>query len=165
MTTTWKQNQPSTASFNPAQDSVHSSSGIAAVDFPAHHVSSPADQATISKGITFTGEITGTDSLIVYGKIEGRVNLPGSRVTVGRCGQVIANIAASEIVIQGKVRGNVSATDRVEIRADGALTGDVATARISIEDGAFFKGGIDIRKSEKRVMLEAASEQPKSALA
>jgi len=135
------------------------------VDFPAHHASSPADQATISKGIIFSGEISGTDSLVVYGKIEGRINLPGSRVTVGRNGQVIASIAAAEIVVQGKVRGNVAATDRIEIRAEGALTGDVTTARISIEDGAFFKGGIDIRKSEKRSMLTAASEMPKSALA
>ena len=165
MTTMWKPNQPSTVPHNSPQDSAHALPGIAAVDFPAHHASSPADQATISKGIVFSGEITGTDSLIIYGKIEGRISLPGSRVTVGRNGQVTANIAAAEIVVQGKVRGNVSATDRLEIRADGALTGDVTTARISIEDGAFFKGGIDIRKSEKKSMLAPATEMPKSALA
>ena len=76
------------------------------------------------------------------------INLPGNRVTVGRNGQVAANITAREIVVLGKVHGNVTATDRVDIRAEGALNGDVAAARISIEDGAFFKGGIDIRKPD-----------------
>jgi cytoskeletal protein CcmA (bactofilin family) len=69
-------------------------------------------------------------------------------VTVGRNGQVAANINAREIVVLGKVRGNMTATDRVDIRAEGSLSGDVAAARISIEDGAFFKGGIDIRKPD-----------------
>ena len=82
--------------------------------------------------------------------MEGSINLPGNRVTVGRNGQVAANITAREIVVLGKVRGNVSATDRVDIRAEGSLTGDVAAARISIEDGAFFKGGIDIRKPDAK---------------
>ena len=107
-----------------------------------------ADQASIGKGLFIKGEITGTESLFIDGKVEGSVNLPGNRVTVGRNGQVAANITAREIVVLGKVRGNVTASDRVDIRAEGALTGDVAAARISIEDGAFFKGGIDIRKPE-----------------
>jgi cytoskeletal protein CcmA (bactofilin family) len=78
--------------------------------------------------------------------VEGSINLAGNRVTVGRNGVVAANINAREIVVLGKVRGNLTASDRVDIRSDGSLTGDVVAARISIEDGAFFKGGIDIRK-------------------
>ena len=109
---------------------------------------SAGDQATIGKGLFVKGEITGSESLFIDGKVEGSISLPGNRVTVGRNGQVAASVTAREIVILGKVRGNVSATDRVDIRAEGALTGDVAAARISIEDGAFFKGGIDIRKPE-----------------
>ena len=108
------------------------------------------DQATIGKGLLVKGEITGSESLYIDGKVEGSINLPGNRVTVGRNGQVAASITAREIVILGKVRGNVSASDRVEIRAEGSLTGDVSAARISIEDGAFFKGGIDIRKPEAK---------------
>ena len=88
--------------------------------------------------------------LYIDGKVEGAINLPGNRVTVGRNGQVAANIVAREVVVLGKVRGNVSATDRVDIRAEGALNGDVSAARISIEDGAFFKGGIDIRKADAK---------------
>ncbi len=108
------------------------------------------DQATIGKGLFIKGEINGSESLYIDGKIEGSVNLPGNRVTIGRNGQVTASITAREIVVLGKVRGNVTATDRVDIRAEGSLSGDVAAARISIEDGAFFKGGIDIRKPENK---------------
>jgi cytoskeletal protein CcmA (bactofilin family) len=85
-------------------------------------------------------------------------------VTVGRNGQVAANITAREIVVLGKVKGNVSATDRVDIRAEGSLNGDVAAARISIEDGAFFKGGIDIRKPDAKPTAVPAPE-PKVATA
>ena len=133
---------------------------------PAHRAPVTAgDQATISKGLFLKGEITGTESLFIDGKIEGSVNLPGNRVTVGRNGQVTASIAAREIVILGKVRGNVVASDRVDIRAEGALTGDVSAARISIEDGAFFKGGIDIKKADTKLAIpaSAALEVPKPA--
>jgi len=77
-------------------------------------------------------------------------------VTIGRNGQVGANITAREVVVLGKVRGNISASDRVDIRAEGSLHGDVAAARISIEDGAFFKGGIDIRKPDAKPAPGAA---------
>lgn len=114
------------------------------------------EQATIGKSLFIKGEITGSEALFIDGKVEGSVSLPGNRVTVGRNGQVAANISAREIVVLGKVRGNVTATDRVDIRAEGALTGDVAAARISIEDGAFFKGGIDIRKADAKPAAAAA---------
>jgi cytoskeletal protein CcmA (bactofilin family) len=124
------------------------------------------DQATIGKGLFIKGEITGSESLYIDGKVDGSINLPGNRVTVGRNGQVAASISAREIVVLGKVRGNISATDRVDIRAEGALTGDVAAARISIEDGAFFKGGIDIKKPDTKAAAApaAAAEPAKTAV-
>jgi cytoskeletal protein CcmA (bactofilin family) len=109
-------------------------------------VQSPTEQATIGKSLVVKGEVTGSESLYIDGKVEGAINLPGNRVTIGRNGQVAANITAREVVVLGKVKGNINASDRVDIRSEGALTGDVIAQRISIEDGAFFKGGIDIRK-------------------
>src|ERR1700722_8105178 len=106
-----------------------------------------SDQATIGKSLVIKGEVTGSESLYIDGRVEGSINLSGNRVTIGRNGVVAANINAREIVVLGKVRGNLTASDRVDIRSDGSLTGDVVAARISIEDGAFFKGGIDIRKA------------------
>ena len=106
-----------------------------------------ADQATIGKSLVIKGEVTGSESLYIDGRVEGSISLAGNRVTIGRNGVVAANINAREIVVLGKVRGNLTASDRVDIRSDGSLTGDVVAARISIEDGAYFKGGIDIRKA------------------
>jgi len=127
---------------------------------PSRATVAAGDQATISKGLFVKGEITGSESLFIDGKVEGSINLPGNRVTVGKNGQVAASISAREIVVLGKVKGNVSATDRVDIRAEGALTGDVTAARISIEDGAFFKGGIDIRKADAPATKTVEAPKP-----
>ena len=173
----WKPNQPGPSNLPPTPEPL-----AARPAPPAPPVVEPADsrasvtstttsgeQATIGKSLFIKGEITGSESLFVDGKVEGSINLSGNRVTIGRNGQVAANITAREIVVLGKVRGNVSATDRVDIRAEGSLNGDVSAARISIEDGAFFKGGIDIRKPESKsgpaaVAAPAAAAEPPKAL-
>jgi cytoskeletal protein CcmA (bactofilin family) len=146
----WKPSQPSSNSPSISPEPVRPVSPSPAFEpAAAARVAAPVpEQATIGKGLVIKGEIGGSESLFIDGKVEGSINLPGNRVTVGRNGQVAASINAREIVVLGKVRGNVSASDRVDIRAEGALTGDVSAARISIEDGAFFKGGIDIRKGD-----------------
>jgi cytoskeletal protein CcmA (bactofilin family) len=125
---------------------------------PLSSATAVSDQATIGKSLVIKGEVTGSESLYIDGRVEGSIHLPGNRVTVGRNGVIAANITAREAVILGKVRGNVTATDRVDIRNEGSLTGDVIAQRISIEDGAFFKGGIDIRKpnvNDKQQAVEA----------
>jgi cytoskeletal protein CcmA (bactofilin family) len=160
----WKPSQsvPSTPSFTP--EPVHPTPP-APVAEPTHRAPvTVGDQATIGKGLFVKGEITGSESLFIDGKVEGSINLPGNRVTVGRNGQVAASVAAREIVILGKVRGNIFASDRVDIRAEGALTGDVTAARISIEDGAFFKGGIDIKKADAKPGAPVPPELPKPIL-
>lgn len=162
----WKPNQPGStpqtpepqrpsSPATPTSSSFEATSSAAPVRPAASSTGSPAaastpaasgEQATIGKSLIVKGELSGSESLYIDGKVEGAINLPGNRVTVGRNGQVAANIMAREIVVLGKVRGNCQASDRVDIRSEGSLTGDVIAARISIEDGAFFKGGIDIRK-------------------
>lgn len=168
----WKPSQTGTVSPNPTPEPaprpapVASSTPVAEPANRAPVASSSAEQATIGKGLYVKGEITGTESLFIDGKIEGSINLPGNRVTVGRNGQVTANVTAREVVILGKIRGNVNASDRVDIRAEGSLAGDVAAARISIEDGAYFKGGIDIRKPEAKAEASkpvAAAPAPQTA--
>ena len=142
-------------------------SGSEAPAAPRPVSASTADQATIGKSLVIKGEVTGSESLYIDGRVEGSINLAGNRVTVGRNGVVSANINAREIVVLGKVRGNLTASDRVDIRSDGSLTGDVVAARISIEDGAFFKGGIDIRKAGQKANGEEVkpSTQPAEAVA
>jgi len=164
----WKPtNQPMTPSSRPNEPERAAAPAQAApaVSEPAaapRPVSTTApDQATIGKSLVIKGEVTGSESLYIDGRVEGSINLAGNRVTVGRNGVVSANVTAREIVVLGKVRGNLTASDRVDIRSDGSLTGDVVAARISIEDGAYFKGGIDIRKAGQK----ANGEEVKSAAA
>jgi cytoskeletal protein CcmA (bactofilin family) len=159
----WKPTQTGPASPNTTPEPARPLPPPPAAEPVSRAPVSAGDQATIGKGLYIKGEITGTESLFIDGKVEGSISLPGNRVTIGRNGQVAASVTAREIVILGKVRGNVSATDRVDIRAEGALTGDVAAARISIEDGAFFKGGIDIRKPDAKpaAVAPAVPEAPK----
>lgn len=125
---------------------------------PRTSIVNSQEQATIGKSLVIKGEVTGSESLYIDGRVEGSVNLPGNRVTVGRNGQVQANINAKEVVVLGKVKGNVTASDRVDIRNEGSLGGDVVCQRISIEDGAWFKGSIDIRKPGAKEMNGTAKE-------
>ena len=174
----WKPNTPGSGTANPATPEPvrptppQASTATSSYEQPAPRTATPqpatatGEQATIGKSLMIKGEVTGSESLYIDGRIEGTITLPGNRVTVGRNGQVAANINAREIVVLGKVRGNCTASDRIDIRSEGSLTGDVIAARISIEDGAFFKGGIDIRKpgdakaGDARPGAGAATEQP-----
>jgi cytoskeletal protein CcmA (bactofilin family) len=108
------------------------------------------NEARIGKGLVIKGEITGSESICVDGKVEGSINLPGHRVTVGPEGQVFATITALEVVVQGKITGNVTVSGRLEVRSEGSLTGDVVAERINIADGAFFKGKIEIVRAGQR---------------
>jgi cytoskeletal protein CcmA (bactofilin family) len=143
-------NEPERPSIPPSVAPISTEPTTPAATTPRPVAATSADQATIGKSLVIKGEVTGSESLYIDGRVEGSINLAGNRVTVGRNGVVSANINAREIVVLGKVRGNLTASDRVDIRSDGSLTGDVVAARISIEDGAFFKGGIDIRKAGQK---------------
>jgi cytoskeletal protein CcmA (bactofilin family) len=168
----WKPtNQPMTPGRpgEPERPAAPASTSTSAASEPAPAprpvATTTADQATIGKSLVIKGEVTGSESLYIDGRVEGSINLSGNRVTVGRNGVVSANINAREIVVLGKVRGNLTASDRVDIRSDGSLTGDVVAARISIEDGAFFKGGIDIRKAGQKANGEEVKATAETASA
>ena len=122
----------------------------------ASQLRTTAEQATIGRSLHIKGEISGSESLYIDGKVEGTINLNDNRVTIGRNGDVKANINAKEVVVMGKLHGNVVVTDRVDIRAEGSLSGDVMATRLSIEDGAYFKGSVDLKRSEQKMNSDAA---------
>jgi cytoskeletal protein CcmA (bactofilin family) len=124
---------------------------------PIKPMTSPMDQATIGRSVVIKGEVTGSESLYIDGRIEGTVTFADNRVTVGRNGVVVANINAREVVIMGKVTGNIECSDRVDIRSEGSLTGDIVSQRISIEDGAMLKGAVQVKSSELRGDSKALS--------
>ena len=109
-----------------------------------------ADLAQIGKSVVIKGELSGSEDLYVDGQVEGSISLKNNSLTVGPHGQVKASVEAKGIVVQGKLDGNVLASDRVDLRKSAIVTGDISTQRISIEEGAFLKGKVDISgKSEK----------------
>jgi cytoskeletal protein CcmA (bactofilin family) len=106
------------------------------------------DIATIGKSVVVKGELSGSEDLYVDGHVEGSITLRGQSLTIGPNGRVRANVEARNVILHGQVDGNITASDRVELRKSASLKGDIATARIAIDDGAYFKGTIDIQKQE-----------------
>src|ERR1700739_802384 len=130
------------------------------VENPRMTVPSAPSSARIGASLTIKGSVTGEEDLQIDGKVEGPVKIRG-RLTVGCSGQLSAGVTARELAVYGKFSGNVDARDRVEIKRDGALIGDIQTARITIEDGAIFKGRIEIGRS---VLNQAAKPESSPAL-
>lgn len=100
--------------------------------------------ARLGASIQIKGEVTGTEDLQIDGIVEGPIRLKGHELTVGPAAQLTSEIHAGDVVAFGKIMGNVHARGRVDIKKDGSITGDISSARISIEDGAYFKGRIEI---------------------
>jgi cytoskeletal protein CcmA (bactofilin family) len=116
--------------------------------------------ATIGKAVKVVGQIFSKEDLYIDGDVEGTVELLEHKVTIGPHGTVHAGIRAREVVALGTIQGNVDATEKIEIRKEAKLIGDIKTARIIIEDGAYFKGSIDIVKPEP---ARAAAKAPQHA--
>ncbi|HYP09287.1 MAG TPA: polymer-forming cytoskeletal protein [Bryobacteraceae bacterium] len=123
----------------------------------------PAGSATIGKAVMIKGQIFSREDLVIDGEVEGTVEAQEHRVTVGPNGKVQAGVKAREIVVLGSIHGNVEATDKIDIRKDARLVGDIKTARIVIEDGAYFKGSIDIVKGGEAKRKEGAPARDASA--
>jgi cytoskeletal protein CcmA (bactofilin family) len=121
--------------------------------------SNSQDVAHIGKSVLIKGELSGSEDLYLDGEVEGSIDLQDHSLTIGPHGRVRANVIARDVVVHGKVDGNVQGTERVELKRSAVLMGDIATQRIVIEDGAYFKGAIDIKKEAKPV---AKAETPKS---
>ena len=103
-------------------------------------------QAVLGKNVTVKGQITSREDLTIDGEVEGTVECQEHRLTIGPNARVQAALKAREIVIHGNIQGNVEATDKVDLKKEAKLVGDIKTTRITIEDGAYFKGSIDITK-------------------
>ncbi len=116
--------------------------------------------ATIGKAVRVVGQIFTKEDLYVDGDVEGTIESQDNKVTIGPNGRVQAHIKARDVIILGQVQGNVETSDKVDIRKDAKLVGDITTSRISIEDGALFKGSIDIKKAETKSTPAPPVSQP-----
>jgi cytoskeletal protein CcmA (bactofilin family) len=107
----------------------------------------PGGSARLGASLHVKGEISGNEDLHVDGSVEGLIQLEERKLTVGASAKVTADVVAREVVVYGSVKGNLRARDRIEIKKDGSVVGDLTTARIMIEDGAYFKGSIEIDRN------------------
>ena len=110
---------------------------------------------SVVAGLRIKSQISGNEDLVVEGTVEGPIQLAGCTLTVGENGKVTGDIAAREVVVHGSVMGNVLASERVQIKASGSIVGDIGTARIIIDDGAHFRGSIEIGAKEPPVTAPA----------
>ena len=119
--------------------------------------------AHIGKSVAIKGELSGSEDLYVDGTVEGTIQLQGNSLVIGPNGHVHAEVHAKGVIVEGKLEGNIRAIERAELRKSAVIVGDIATQRIAIEDGAYFKGKVDIQKEAAKP--NAAEAKPASALA
>jgi cytoskeletal protein CcmA (bactofilin family) len=134
------------ASTPPAHSAVPAKE-VRPVDVPRHETRN--EVAHIGKAVIIKGELSGSEDLYLDGEVEGTIELHQNSLTVGPNGRIRAHINAKEVIIHGKVDGNIRGNDRVELKRSAVLVGDIVTQRVSIEDGAYFKGSIDIQRETK----------------
>jgi cytoskeletal protein CcmA (bactofilin family) len=113
--------------------------------------------ATIGKSVQIRGEVKGSEDLLVDGLVEGTITLTESRLTIGANATVKANVSARDVVVLGKLNGDVSATGRVELRSGSHVSGDLRAGRLSIEENAVFSGKVDLVQSSGSTEKPAAS--------
>jgi cytoskeletal protein CcmA (bactofilin family) len=124
-----------------------------------------SDVAHIGKSVLVKGELSGSEDLYLDGEVEGSIELRDHSLVVGPHGRVRAHINARDVVVHGKVDGNIKGTERVELKKSAVLVGDIFTQRIIIEDGAFFKGAIDIQKEGAKTSAKREASVGTSAAA
>jgi cytoskeletal protein CcmA (bactofilin family) len=133
--------------------------------FEPETASRSGGSAALGKNVTVKGQIFAREDLTIDGEVEGTVECQEHRLTIGPNARVQAGLKAREIIIHGSIQGNVDATDKIDIKKEAKLVGDIKTSRIVIEDGAYFKGSIDISKgatSTKAPPQTQAPAQPQS---
>ncbi|PYU30597.1 MAG: cell shape determination protein CcmA [Acidobacteria bacterium] len=146
-----KETEPGTPGASPAPGPGIQSTPKNVIEAARPLVTPARPTAWLTAGLKVKGEISGNEDLYIDCTVEGPISLGGHRLTVGRTAETTEQIVAREIVVYGKVNGDLRARDRIEIKKDGSVTGDLVTARIIIEDGAYFKGHIEIDRSNTQV--------------
>ena len=123
---------------------------------PFSTAAAPKELVTIGPSVVIKGQISGQEPLYIEGTVEGEINFPDHRVTVGKAGNVTANIEAREVVVMGKLKGDIHCSEFADIRRDASVTGAILTRRIRVEEGALLTGSAEVR-----LATEAVEKPPK----
>jgi cytoskeletal protein CcmA (bactofilin family) len=134
------QNTPVTQNVNPAPASepVRSSDTLRGME---------KGPVNIGKSVVIKGELTGSEDLTIEGHVEGKIELRQNVLTIGPNGKIKAQVFAKSVIILGEVTGNVTATEKVDLRDNGSVDGDIAAPRVAIAEGAHFRGSIDMQRA------------------
>ncbi|MBZ5637633.1 MAG: polymer-forming cytoskeletal protein [Acidobacteriia bacterium] len=103
-----------------------------------------AHAANIGKSVQIKGELSGNEDLTIEGRVDGKILLDGHIVTIGQSGRVMAEVQATSVIVGGELKGNINAEQKVEVAATGTVLGNIRAPRVSLADGARFKGSIDM---------------------
>ena len=121
---------------------------------------SSAGSANFGSSIRIEGTLTGNEDLTIDGKLRGKIKLSGHALTIGPNGKIEASLRAKSIIVEGEVKGNITADDKIQITADGSVVGDLRAPRIALDDGACFAGSVDMSKASE-ASGEAVADKPK----
>jgi cytoskeletal protein CcmA (bactofilin family) len=168
----WKRDESAKPAATPAPASTP-----APVATPAHIPAVPSggeyrpqnarDNVNIGKSVFIKGELSGSEDLTIEGNVEGRIELKENTLTIGPNGKIRAEVFAKQVIVLGEVTGNVTATEKVDIRDNGSVDGDVTSPRVAIAEGAHFRGAIDMQRASqpasKPAVKEPVAKEPAAA--
>jgi cytoskeletal protein CcmA (bactofilin family) len=119
------------------------------------------DMVNIGKSVVIKGELSGSEDLTIEGHVEGRIDLKGNVLTIGPNGKIKAEVFAKAVVVLGEVTGNVTASEKVDIRDNGSVDGDIASPRVAIAEGAHFRGSVDMQRAGGGAKPQQQQQQAK----
>jgi len=166
----WKRDEPGKPSTpgGPGAGSQAASAPLAAEAAPSKMANEPQrgqerTAVNIGKSVVIKGELNGSEDLTVEGQVEGKIELRQSVLTIGPNGRIKAQVFAKSVIILGEVTGNVTASEKVDIRDNGSVDGDITSPRVAIAEGAHFRGSIDMQKGTTKSETKPATTADKSA--
>jgi cytoskeletal protein CcmA (bactofilin family) len=153
----------------PTGPTVQSSQSSSSASQPESRQQTGRDVVNIGKSVVIKGELNGSEDLTIEGQVEGKIELKDHVLTIGPNGKIKAQVFAKALIVLGEVNGNVTATDKVEIKDGGSVDGDIIAPRVAIADGAHFRGSVDMQRrpaqqqSSQPTRPTAVAPQPPAA--
>lgn len=164
----WKRDEPVKPAGSPSSPAPAQTAGAHAE--PASRPATPDAQrgleraaVNIGKSVVIKGELNGSEDLTIEGQVEGKIELRQNVLTIGPNARIKAQVFAKSVIILGEIVGNVSATDKVDIRDNGSVDGDISAPRVAIAEGAHFRGSIDMQRGDKGKQAESKASESKPA--
>ena len=157
----WKRDESVKPAAVPAQTPATAPSApVAAAPIAETRAQLGRDMVNIGKSVVIKGELSGSEDLTIEGQVEGRIDLKDNVLTIGPNGKIKAEVFAKAVVVLGEVTGNVTASEKVDIRDNGSVDGDVASPRVAIAEGAHFRGSVDMQRAGQKAQQPQQQAKP-----